>query len=143
MLGRAKVVLEAVGVQTEVDKNRVGLVDGHHLQAGGVELEVGLRQNLLQSLNERAESPSLYRADLEKVAVDVGFRKGGTHLYAGAVPSLSKWPRRRRLVWRFPLPLLLLEPFLITSVSYHKRYPWRRTAGIRIVAFATPPKTLG
>lgn len=95
VLGRAKVVLEAISMQAEVYKNRVGLIDGHHLQTGGVELEVSLRQNLLQSLDESAEGACLDCADLEEVAVNVRLSKskGGTHLYAGAVPSLSKWPR--------------------------------------------------
>ena len=47
MLGRAVIVLEPVAVKTEEDKNRVSLIDGHDLDTIRVELEVGLRQNLL------------------------------------------------------------------------------------------------
>ena len=47
VLSRAVVVLKPVAVKTEEYKNRVSLVDGHDLYAIRVELEVGLRQNLL------------------------------------------------------------------------------------------------
>jgi len=43
VLSRAVVVLETVAVETEKDENRVGLIDGHDLDAIGVELQVRLR----------------------------------------------------------------------------------------------------
>lgn len=65
MLGGAIVVLEAVGVQTEIDKYRMGLIHRHDLEALAIKLQVGLRKNLLESLDERPESSALDRFDFE------------------------------------------------------------------------------
>ena len=65
MLGGAVVVLEAVSVETEIDEYRMGLVHRHDLEALAIELQVGLRKDLLEGLNQRPESTALDRFDFE------------------------------------------------------------------------------
>jgi len=72
MLGGTVVRLEPVGMEAEIDKNSVGLIDGHDLDALGIKLQIGFRQDLLQGLNQCAHSTGLDSADLEKITVGVG-----------------------------------------------------------------------
>ena len=65
MLGGAEVVLKAVGMESEIDKHRMGLIHRHDLQSLAIELQVGLRKDLLEGLNQRPESTALDRFDFE------------------------------------------------------------------------------
>ena len=71
VLGGAEVGLKAIRVKAEIDEDRVGLIHGHHLDALGVKLQVGLRQNLLEGLNERAKGTGLDGLDLKQIAVGI------------------------------------------------------------------------
>ncbi len=65
MLGGAEVVLETIGVETEIDKYRMGLVYRHDLESLAVELQIRLGKDLLEGLDERPESATLDCFDFE------------------------------------------------------------------------------
>ena len=65
ILGRAVIGLKAVGVETKIDEYRVSLVYGDHLDSLAIKLQVRLRKNLLQGLNQRSECTTLDGLDLK------------------------------------------------------------------------------
>ena len=71
VLGGAEVGLKAVRVEAEIDEHGVGLIYGHDLDALGIKLQIGLRKNLLQRLNERAKGTRLDRLDLKQIAIRI------------------------------------------------------------------------
>ena len=52
----AEKILKLVGIETEVRQNHVGLIHINDLNTGGIKLNIGLGQNLLQPLNQGTKS---------------------------------------------------------------------------------------
>jgi hypothetical protein len=71
MLLGAIILIEAVGVKAEVYQHRVRFIHGNHLETSVVKLQICLSKNLLQSLNEGAESCGLDCLNLKKIAIRI------------------------------------------------------------------------
>jgi len=65
MLCRAVECLKPVRMQTQIHEHSMGLVNGHNLNALRIELQIRLRQNLLQRLNQSSECARLHRLDFK------------------------------------------------------------------------------
>jgi len=63
----AVVLVEAVGIQAEVDQDGVGAIHCHDLHALTVELDVGIREDILDGFDEGAKGGGLDGADAKQV----------------------------------------------------------------------------
>ena len=61
------VLIEAVRIQTEVDQDGVGAVHRHDLHTLTVELDIGIREDILDGFNEGAKGGGFDGADAKQV----------------------------------------------------------------------------
>ena len=66
MLLGAVILVEAIGIQPEVNQDGVGAVHCHDLHALAVELDVGIREDILNGFDERAKGGGLDGADAKE-----------------------------------------------------------------------------
>ena len=66
MLLGAMILVEAIGIQAEMDQNRVGAIHRHDLHTLTVELDVGIREDILNGFDESAKGGSLDGADAKE-----------------------------------------------------------------------------
>jgi len=66
MLLGAVILVEAIGIQPEMDQDGVSAVHCHNLHALTVELNVGIREDILNGLDERAKRRGLDGADAKE-----------------------------------------------------------------------------
>lgn len=66
MLLGAVILVETIGIEAEVNQDRVGTVHCHDLHALTVELNVGIRKNILDGFDERAKRGGLDGADAKE-----------------------------------------------------------------------------
>lgn len=77
VLGRTVEVLETVRIQTQIRQHSMRVVHVHHLHTRRIKLEIGLRQDLLQRLDQRTKRRRLDRTNLEQVPIMVRGSCGG------------------------------------------------------------------
>jgi len=62
----AVILVEAIGIQPEVDQDGVGAVHCHDLHTLTVELNIGIRKDILDGFDERAKRGGLDGADAKE-----------------------------------------------------------------------------
>ena len=67
MLLGAVILIKAVRIQAEVDQDSMGAIHRHDLHALTVELDVGVREDILDGFDEGAKGGGLDGADAKQV----------------------------------------------------------------------------